>query len=99
MKRDGKRGARSFEGRSGIRKPLKYFIDLWIIEDVMIGGRLLKRGRSNSDLSGVQGNNNSQCEKEFSRFRMILKKNNLSSFESAGSLTSVATECFIHKSI
>jgi hypothetical protein len=36
MKRDGKRGAR--EGRSGIRKPLKYFIDLWMIENVMIGG-------------------------------------------------------------
>jgi hypothetical protein len=37
MKRDGERGARSFEGRSGIRKSLKYFIDLWIIENAMIG--------------------------------------------------------------
>jgi hypothetical protein len=48
-------GSSKFWGAFRIRKPLKYFIDLWIIEDVMIGVRLLKRRRSNSDLSGVHG--------------------------------------------
>jgi hypothetical protein len=47
MKRAGEQGARSFEGRSGIRKPLKYFIDLWIIENVMIGGRAFEAAPMN----------------------------------------------------